>query len=449
MSSPMLTRILHTASFRLAILYAFIFALSAMFLLVSIFYGMTNSLEEQLKSHISMEARKLLVDYYQDGLEELRHDIQERRKLGGAGRLYYGLKRADGKSVFDDITRPQAAGWHRLAIPARGEGIVHVTPLHDGYTLYVAGDRVHIQEFQDAFINNAAMFLAAILLLSALGGAMVSRRFLARVDRITHATQAIGRDSLSHRLPVSIAGDEFDHLCLTINALIGRMEILIEDIKNVTGSIAHDLRTPLARVRQYLERIAADGDVPAPAREDTERAIELLDETLRTFGAILHLAELESGAARRDFVPVELKALLLHAADAYLPEAEQRQLRLHVACPDAPRLQGNAPLLMQLMVNLLDNAVKFCPPGSSITLEAGQEGAAVFLAVSDTGPGVAPEHLEDILKPFFRADKSRHTAGSGLGLSLVRAIASLHGGHLRVENLNPGLRVQVTFGPAE
>ncbi|OFC69423.1 sensor histidine kinase [Alteromonas confluentis] len=424
------------------LVYASCFSLSTLLLAVLIFYRLQTSLEEQVRTNIIQEENRLLVDYRQDGLQELLHDIRERVELHDGNDLLYALKDSHGRVLFDqEIAVNETAGWLQTHdAPAL---LISVKPLQDGYTLYVAEPLENIEELKTVLRNNVLTFLFFTLLFSVAGALLITRRFLRRVDEVTQTSKAIGRHSLSMRLPVSKANDDFDQLAETINAMLERIESLVHEIRHVTNSIAHDLRTPLTRVRQQLEAMSHNN---APTPEDAKHALAMLDETLQTFTAMLQLAELESGTTQQDFSKVCLNNVVESIYEIYLPLAEENDQQLLLNASGNVVVSGNKRLLTQLIVNLLENAIKHSGPGTTLTLslEPISERQAI-LSVTDNGVGISAEDSALLFKPFYRGDRSRSTSGSGLGLSIVNAIANLHNAKISLQRLKPGMSVSLTF----
>jgi signal transduction histidine kinase len=436
-------RLLRTANFKLALLYAVVFSISVFLLGIIVFFSGRNSLEEQLRTRIEAEAAQLLAGYRGDGLEELQHDIKERIEANPAHRLRYSLQSPNGRVVFDRIVFPYSPGWHRMTTPKGDDLLLLTTVLDGGYLMAVAADMDGVTAIERTVRNTFLLAFVFALFLSITGGVVVSRRFLARVDRLTRAAESIGRGNLSERVPVSGAGDDFDQLAMIINRMLGRIERLVEDVRQVSTSIAHDLRTPLGKLRQKLEALQ-ELQASSTSQALCEEALSMLDETLETFSALLRLAEMESGSFSAAFTPVDLSALLPHLVELYRPVAEEQLQELTAEIAPFLRVKGDKSLLTQLFANLIENALRHTGAGTHIHVTARQEKSVIVAQVCDDGPGIPTSERELITKPFYRLDRSRHTRGSGLGLSLAAAIAALHEASLRLEDNAPGLRISVS-----
>ncbi|MDO6477313.1 HAMP domain-containing sensor histidine kinase [Alteromonas sp. 1_MG-2023] len=439
----MINRLLHNKGFRLLIITTACFSLACTLLGIFISVRMQNTLESQIRTHILQEARSLLVDYEQDGLPELLHDVRERFELRDIDNLLYALRSPDGKVLFDkDIVHERSSEdwYHTSHNPAV---LVNVTRLENGYALFVGERLTAIDDLKVLLRNNVLLFLGCTVLLSLVTGLLVTRNFMARVDEVTTATRLVGRHSLSNRLPVSPANDDFDRLAVAINGMLERIETLVHEIRHVTNSVAHDLRTPLSRVRQELELLSATSDKDA-AR--IERTISMLDGTLSTFTAMLQLAELESDPVPRQLQTVSLSNLVTNIVDLYRPDAEEEGQTLLLQEGQIPDMRGDPSLLNQLIVNLVENAISYSGENSTVRIELSKDNHDnIILKVSDNGPGVSVDDAKKLLQPFFRADRSRTTSGTGLGLSIVKAIASLHNGEVKLNTSGQGLGVKVTF----
>lgn len=431
-------RIFSSANFKLPLLYAAVFSVSALVLVTFIFLNIRDDLVRQAQDRIAGEIHQLLVDYREDGMEELRHDIRERVEANPVNRLYYSIIAPDGRVVFDRIETTREHGWHRRISLSGHELLIDSVALDEGYMLVVAADLSIIHEIEDAIRGQLLLMLAFVIAVAAIGGVVLSRRFLSRVDRLGRTAEKIGAGQLSARMPVSGSGDDFDHLAETINRMLGRIEQLMGEVKHVSTDIAHDLRTPLGHLRQKLEYLQKKtGD------DEIGEAIVMLDATLETFAALLRIAEIESGSRRAGFASVDLSAILQELVDLYQPVAEESGLRI---VPDiAPRvvIEGDKTLLTQAFVNLIENAMHH---SKATELRVTLKDREVTMADNGQGPGGATQ--EQLLQPFYRADPSRTGPGSGLGLPLVNAIARLHAAALLLADNRPGLRIVLGFKAA-
>lgn len=437
-------RVLRSTGFRLTALAAGLFAICILALCVLIYIGLRDDMEDQLRDQIRNETRQLMGDYADDGLEELRHDISERLDRNPGNRLRYTLMNAEGITIFDRMELSERTGWGRIARDGEADLLILVTQLDDGYRLGVAADTRIVGEAARALRHAMFVILLPALLLSLVAGLFVSRRFLSRVERMKATAERVGRQSLSARMPVSTADDEFDSLAGTINSMLDRIEMLVQKIRYVSASIAHDLRTPLGHLRQRLERLTAAADQPE-LRQDLEASTQLLDDVLATFSSLLKIAELESGAPGSANRVVDLSDLASSIASTFasVAEAEGKTITANIQRP-AP-VMGDRQLLTQMLVNLVENALHHNPGPVDIEIATGAGDGVSWISVGDNGAGIPDSEFENVIRPFHRLDRSRSSPGSGLGLSLASSIARHHGGDLQLTSRRPGLDVLARF----
>jgi len=279
------------------------------------------------------------------------------------------------------------------------------------------------------------------------GGLVLSLGFLRQIDAIANAAEAIIAGDMRRRMPLRRGGDELDRLAATLNRMLDRITDLMETLHQVSNDIAHDLRTPLGRLRQNLEETRRSPRATVEYEQSIDQAIKESDEILETFGALLRIAQIESGMRTSGFVTVEISNLVEHVYETYRPVAEDAGMTLSMELQPGIRVEGDRELLAQFLVNLIENAIAHTGAGTKILLSLVHDGAFARLRVSDNGPGVPPSELENIFKRFYRLESSRTTSGSGLGLSLVDAIANLHLFRLRTAVDGPGLSITAEFKP--
>jgi signal transduction histidine kinase len=280
-------------------------------------------------------------------------------------------------------------------------------------------------------------------------GLFASQRTIARVRDVNQAITRIMQGHLSERLPTAGTMDELDQLASSVNTMLDETERLLGEVKGVGDNIAHDLRTPLARLRVRLERARGRGITLAEQDAVLGQAIEDLDQTLAIITALLRIGELEAGRRQSAFASVSVASLLHEAADLVAPLAEQRGLQFQLTLSPDVDIRADRDLLMEALVNLLDNAIKFAPEHGSVGLSLLHAGAMPVIRISDSGTGVPDNERRAVLDRFYRADPSRHIPGSGLGLSLVAAILRMHGFSLAMHDLNPGFAVDIVCSCGE
>ena len=328
-----------------------------------------------------------------------------------------------------------------------------VTRLPGDLHLLVARD-IESQETLKRFLRKAFVLgYALIFIIGASGAVIVSRRMLRRVDEASNTARSIMQGNLAQRIPVAGRNDEFDRLSQNLNAMLDRIQDLMAGLKNVSDNIAHDLKTPLHRLRTRAERALHSSRSPEKLSEALGSVIEEADTLIQTFDALLSIARLEAGSRSESFGPLNVCALVRDVADLYEPAAEERGLSLRLSCSGDVMMAGEKHLIGQALANLLDNAIKYAVPASKGTTQDGartdvaigleDKGDAVDIVISDRGPGIPQKDRERVLQRFVRLQPSRSIQGSGLGLSLVAAVARLHDGSVTLEDNEPGLRIRL------
>ena len=325
-----------------------------------------------------------------------------------------------------------------------GYAVVRSLVVESGLRLVVGRDVVERRGFTAIVLQGFGYAVLGILVFSTLAGIITARRVLRRIDAINATSAKIMSGNLSERIPVTRRNDEFDALATSLNAMLDRIEGLMQGLKEVTDNVAHDLKTPLTRLRTKAEAALRDGADGAARREALETTISESDKLIRTFNALLMIARAEAGAPSGALADVDLSAVARDVAELYEPVAEEAGLTLATDIAPDVHLRGNRELLGQALVNLIENALKYYEPAEGkdgridvrVTAAAGR----VVIAVADNGPGIPPEDRTRVLERFVRLEKSRTEPGSGLGLSLVAAVAGLHRGSFRIEDNAPGVR---------
>ncbi len=420
-----------------------------------------GALGAQLDAAIGTDAEGYLEDLDNLGPQAFAASVAAAAHRKGALVL---LRTVDGRRIAGALDGAPAGlrGFATLRAPDGRDLRVLGAGLPGGLELLVGADLAPVRRGAAALtgalpVAGAVAALAALLL-----GFVVARRLERRLRAVSEAGQAVITGDLSRRLPLSGTRDEFDRLAGTMNAVLARVETLVEGLQSTTASIAHDLRSPLFRLRQQLEAAAARPREPEADTRTLDASLAELDGVLATFSALLRIARVEAGLTEAGFATVDLSALAGDVAELYAAVAEDAGQRLEVSAAPGQRVRGDAALLRQAIANLVENALAHGGPGvcakvsvragHKVSVRAGQgpalPGPALpgpVLTVSDTGPGIPAGERERVLERFYRLDRSRNTPGSGLGLALVAAVARLHGAALRLEDAAPGLLVSLTF----
>jgi signal transduction histidine kinase len=465
-------KLIRTTAFRLTLVYLFLFALFAASLLGYFAWNTRRMITEQITDTVNSELGELTEQYTRGGLRGLVAAIEGRALRPGAN--LYLVTTPQGQGVAGNVSSLEPGvmdhpGWAETFYKRLEEesdtkshyALVKVSRLSGGFRILVGRD---LEERRRLFaiVAKAAQWSVLIVVVLGLGGGVfVARRVLRRIDAMTGTTQRIMAGDLSERLPVGRSGDEIDRLAENLNVMLERIEALMAGLKEVSDNIAHDLKTPLTRLRNRAEDALAKAGNEGEYRAALERTIDESDSLIRTFNALLMIARAESGQARDNMTDFDAAEVAHGIHELYEPLAEDKGLTLEVAA-DAATIHGNRELISQALANLVENAIKYgqpvaasggnnpLPPSSAakfpdILIEARRDGDNVLLSVTDHGPGIPEADRHRAVERFVRLEASRTQPGSGLGLSLASAVATLHGGNLRLADSQPGLRVTLVI----
>jgi signal transduction histidine kinase len=338
--------------------------------------------------------------------------------------------------------------------------LARVFQLPGGFRLLVGRDLEERERLFHIVISAGRWSVLIVLVLGLAGGFLVSRRVLRRVDAMTDTTKTIMQGDLGGRLPVTGTGDEIDRLAENLNAMLERIEALMNGLKEVSDNIAHDLKTPLTRLRNRAEQALRTAHSEGDYRAALEGTIEESDGLIGTFNALLMIARAESGQARGNMSEFDAAEVIRDICELYEPLAEEKGLAFKVEAETTAPVRGNRELVSQALANLVDNAIKYATPKpehldgtpSDIVLGAAADGDRILLSVADRGPGIPEVDRGRVVERFVRLEQSRSQPGSGLGLSLASAVARLHGGELSLSDNNPGLKTVIALprgGPVQ
>lgn len=448
--------LLRTSAFRLSIRYAAIFGVSAAVLLAIIYAVTVRLLVNEIDAAIEAESIGIHEVYEARGVDALVRAVAERSEPGGEpGSVYLLLDRhsralagnlaswpartvADGRFFQFEIDDPAPGGKTPHAVRAR------TFTLRGRYRLLVGRDIAALTRFKGLMARSLGWGLAATMALSLLGGFIMSRIVLRRVNAIALATRSIVRGDLARRMPVGDSGDELDLLATSLNEMLEQIEALMSALRTMADSIAHDLRGPLTRLKTRVELSLLGGKEIESYKKALHEALAEADGILATFNLLLEIAQAEAGPAGTEMHEIELGDLARDVVDLYEPLADEHGLKLEATIEQACIL-GNHQLLSQAVGNLLDNAIKYTPRGGVVGLSVSARTGGAELAVRDTGPGIPAADRGRVLDRFVRLDTSRSTPGHGLGLSLVASVARLHRAKLTLSDQGPGLCVRLEF----
>ena len=434
-----------STALRLAALYTAVFALAVVVLGAITLLTIRRALSDEFDTRIRTESTAMVREYRSEGLKGVVEAVRERDRTPGA--IDYGVQGAAGDPLAGRLAGSLAApGWSVLRRGARGresEPIrVLTVVLPDGHRLLVGDEEERIEALDGALLRGFAGAFLGVIVLGAVGGYALSRGVHRRLAAISGTAEAIIDGDLARRVPVRGANDDLDRLALTFNRMLDRIAALMESLKQVSSDIAHDLRTPLTRLRQKLEAGLA---APAERGQALEDALSDLDSILDTFAGLLRIAQIEGGARRAAFRPGDLSAIAATVVDAFAPSAEDAHQTLRLEAEGPVPVIGDRELLTQMLVNLVENALHHAGPGAAVRVIAARADGISTLSVIDDGPGVPELERERLFDRFYRLEASRSTPGSGLGLALVAAVARLHGADVRLIGRTPGLEARVTF----
>jgi len=447
--------ILRTQAFRIVIVYVVVFALSVSALIAFTYWNTERALDAQTDQIIGAEITGLSEQYQRLGLRGLADVVMSRSAHGGPG-LYLLLDRAKQPIAGNLDGMPQAVDHQGSEIEfdyerrvegqlerrrARGRTFL----LLGGFELLVAQD-VHERFLTEKFFTTTLPWtIILMLLLGLIGGGLMSRNMLRRLDQINRTAGEIFAGDFSRRVPVTRAHDEFDTLADSLNRMLDRIERLMKGVREVTDSVAHDLRTPLTRLRNRLEDTMRRLEGEGKDSSEIEAAMRETDQIIATFNALLLIAEADSGVTRGAMAPVDLAPIADDVSDLYEPLAEENGVTLEIKPAGATMIEGNRSLISQALANLVDNAIKYTPTGGHISVWPAVTPEGVELTVADTGPGIPATDRARVVERFVRLEASRNSPGTGLGLSLVAAVARLHNARLILEDNAPGLKAIIRF----
>jgi signal transduction histidine kinase len=446
------------ATMRLIAAHLVLVAVSTALVLGFLYWRIGGVIDEEQRAVVEAEIRGLADDYQRGGAAALARAIGQRLENPTERDAVYLLADAEGRGLAGNLTRwpPTVApdgGWTTLELyrkDRRRPTVISALALRlpDDELLLVGRDVEARSAFDNTLARALLWALAAITALSLATGWLLSRLVSGRIAEIDNAARGIMAGAFDRRVALRGTRDEFDRLAGTLNAMLDRIETLVRDLRTVTDSLAHDLRSPLGRLVRHLATAADDSVGPDEQKARIEQALREAESVLTTATALLDISRIDAGLGAEQFTDVDLGRLAADVAELYEAAAEERGVSIVAEAAPGLVVRGHDQLLAQALSNLVENALRHAPAGTAITIAAGDEAGVPSLAVADRGPGIPEADRARALGRFVRLDPSRGSPGAGLGLALVSAVARMHGATVELGDNAPGLRASLRFGRA-
>jgi signal transduction histidine kinase len=420
-----------------------------------LWYAWHVTIQDGRAEFLQSDAQRLTDIFRHDGAAGVKNNIDARVSMQIPGERILLLTDASMQPLAGNLPAwpvglPAVPGTYTLSIGtgdhSNETALMHVATLGN-YYLLVGRDNKLFAPLEARFWYGLAAAVGVLLIAGLVGGFMTRRELLSRIHSIRQTVSAIIHGDLKHRLPTDRSGDELNTLSRTINGMLDQIELLVHGVRNVSNSIAHDLRTPLAELRSRLEELALIRPTTEETYAQIDAAVADVDRVIRIFDALLRLAEIDAGMRRSGFVSLDVAEVAAAAAEFYAPAAELKNIDLRFQSDGPVRVPADPVLLAQALGNLIDNALKYAPEGGTIEVLVRRRAGGAEIAVADNGPGIAEAEKAKVVERFYRGDSSRGTPGSGLGLSLAQAVAKLHGSSLELTDRSPGLCVLLALPP--
>jgi len=447
-----LVRLFRTTAFKLSLAYLVLFGIGAAIVLTRVQINVEDLFDEQTAQTIDADIRGLAEQYSEGGIRQLVEVIERRARAPGAslylvttfsGELVVGNIAALPPDLPDQSELVESRYQRRGEATATHRAMMRLFQLPGGFRLLVGHDLQDRKLLRGILRRALVTSLFWLIAIGTLGGLIVARRILARLDKLSASARRIMSGDLEQRLPLMGADDELDRLAGNLNAMLERIEQLMAGLREVSDNIAHDLKTPLTRLRNRADAALRSDLTVEQCRDALTDMIEESDALIRIFDALLMIARAEAGYCSDFLSQFDAARVAADIAEIYEPVAEEHGARIELDAANGLTIRGNRELLGQALVNLVDNALKYgaTERGAVVRVAARRSGEAIEIEVSDRGPGIAAKDRDRVIGRFVRLENSRSRPGSGLGLSLAAAVARLHGGALRIEDNRPGLRV--------
>jgi signal transduction histidine kinase len=453
----MIQKLFNTSVFRLSLVYALLFSTVAAGALGFIYWVAAAQMQQQTDDRLQLETDALLSRYHNNAVDGLVQIIQVRNSEGSEHFLISNLVSREQQDFTHDLEFESLSSDHTQAFATlplskilgtrpKDEPVrLLLTILPGGYQLLVVTDLKAQHALLNRLLFTVLSAIGLIFTLAIVGGSFVGYNVLHRINTVGKTANEIISGNLSQRMPVTTRNDEFDRLSRVLNTMLERIEHLMQGMRDVTDNLAHDLRNPLNRLRNRLEASQFQPSKKTDYPQVIQDTIQDVDDLIKTFNALLSIAQMESGVQREDWIDVDLTTLTDELAELYTVVAEEQGMTLSHRTEHGLYVHGNRQLLAQAMTNLLDNAVKYSPPDGHIHLCVTEQDGKTTITVADNGPGIPEDKRKQVFKRFTRLDNARSTPGNGLGLSLVKAVADLHGAVIQLQDNHPGLKASLIF----
>jgi len=455
-----LGKLVRTTAFKIVAVYLIIFALFAAGIIAYLARHTQQLVVSQITETVDAEMRSLQEEFTVGGINRLVDVVETRAQQPGSN--LYLVTTFAGAAIVGNVEVPNETlgrpGWSEISYRRAEDpddrhvsrALVRVTVLPGGFRLLVGRDFEERDRLRQILAQPARWAVAFLVILGVGGGLFIARRVLKRIDAMTETSDRIMAGDLSGRLPVAGSGDEFDRLANSLNAMLERIEGLMTGVKQVSDNIAHDLKTPLTRLRNQAEEALRASKSEADYRAALEATIDESDALIRTFDALLMISRAEAGEVRTHMADFDAADVANSVGELYEPLAEEKGLKFVVETDPPLPCHGNRELIGQALANLVDNAIKHGEPVTpgiegEVRVNSRLQGGRILLTVADRGPGIPDGDRKRVLERFVRLETSRSRPGAGLGLSLAAAVAHLHGGDLLLEDNNPGLRATLAI----
>ena len=451
-----MSKVIRSTTFALSFGYIAFGFVALILFAAPLWYAWQVTIEDGRSEILRADTQRLTDVFHREGAPGLKTFIDTRVGMQLPAERILLLADASMRRIAGNLKQwpdsvPAQPGLYTVTLDLGGaptESVVVRTALPGGYNLLVGRDVARFANLTRHFWTGLGGAVAVLSIVGVLGGVLIRQAILARINSIRQTILAIVQGDLSHRLPSRRSGDELDTLSQTINGMLDQIEQLIHGIRDVSNSIAHDLRTPLAELRSRLEELSLTRPGVEETYAEIDAAVADVDRVIRIFNALLRLAEIDTGTRRAGFVQVNANELAAEVVEFYSPAAELKEVSLSFTCAGPVLVSGDPTLLAQAVGNLVDNALKYAGERGSVKVEVQHRNDGVVeICVADDGPGIPDSEKPKVTQRFYRGDLSRGTPGVGLGLSLVQAVATLHGGSLELTDNHPGLRARMIIEP--